>query len=257
MHDLRDVSDDYGTALSHSLKTHSIRKHDIARTNYFDISQIELFNPILNCLQLKKQMSKLRGEFGQLFREMGMSEFAAICEGVSAGDQNAIDRLCREYGNALRRVAKRRIDQLGLETQLEPDDLFNSAIGAIFLDPGVLADMDPLQIYTYLEQTIKRKAIDKRRRMNARKRGSGRQAKQIDLSTVADYRSTAADEVAMAEQIHLTRAKLTSVERKICMYRADNFSWQEIGDLLQISPAAAQKRYERALNRAKEELHEG
>lgn len=183
-----------------------------------------------------------------------MSDFAALCARIGDGDQAAVELLCNEYGNALRRVARRRIRQLNLERQVEPDDLFDSVFRVICIDPSVLENMDPLQIYTYLEQMIKHKAIDAVRRSNARKRGSGRSRQAMDLRAVADHRLAESDRIALEEQIHLTRANLTSDERKICMYRADKFSWQEIAELMNITAAAAQKRYERALNRVKKEL---
>jgi len=49
---------------------------------------------------------------------------------------------------------------------------------------------------------------------------------------------------------------LSSLERKICLYRVDKYSWEEIGELLEISAAAAQKRYERALKRVSRKLQE-
>lgn len=112
-------------------------------------------------------------------------------------------------------------------------------------------------MYAYLEQMTKHKAIDTHRRRAAKKRGNGAAAGRVDLDDVADRESSFADDFALEEEIHLTSAKLTRTERKICMYRVDKYSWTEIGELLGISASAAQKQYERALKRVLRERQSG
>ncbi|MDA1054566.1 MAG: ECF-type sigma factor [Planctomycetota bacterium] len=182
-----------------------------------------------------------------------MSEFKRVHAAARAGDQQAIDRWYRDYGPALKLVAKRQLRELHLQRVLEPDDILDSVFGILCLDPSRLDDMDPWQVYAYFEQLVNYKAITAHRRRTAQKRGNGTKATAIDLNSVPSRSPDVSDELALHEDIHLTYATLSSVERKICMHRADKNSWQEIGELLEMSAAAARKQYERVVRRVRRE----
>lgn len=183
-----------------------------------------------------------------------MSEFERVRAAARAGDQKAIEQWYREYGPALRLVAKRKLKELHLPSILEPDDILDSAFGMLCVDPSRLDDMDPWQVYAYLEQMINRTAITAHRRRAAQKRGNGTTATTLDLESVSGRDAEAADEAALNEELHLAYARMTGVERKICMYRVDQYSWEKIGEFMDMSAAAAQKRYERAVTRVSREL---
>ncbi len=182
-----------------------------------------------------------------------MSEFMQVSEVAKTRDPQAIAiaiaRWYRDFGPALRLVAKRCLRSLHLEMELDPDDVLNSAFLTLCRRPNSLYDIEPGKVYTYLKQMVKHHAIGLYRRRMARKRGHGNQRQSIDLDRVCGHNTDIVDEAILREEMQLAREKLGSLDQKICNCRADGLEWSKIGQLTGTSASAARKRYERALRR--------
>lgn len=140
--------------------------------------------------------------------------------------------------------------------ELEPDDVLDSVFRVLCVNPSRLDDMDPFQVYAYVKQMIKHKVISAQRRRTRLKRGNGFKRMTVDLNGVQSCTLDVTDEVAINEEVILAKQGLSPEERMICQYRSDNFSWEQIGELMEMSSPAARKRYERALTRTSTRDHQ-
>lgn len=169
---------------------------------------------------------------------------------IQQGNREALDEFVRAYGDHIRRAAKRRLLQLGLEEEIEPDEILNSTILELCRSSDRIEAIELEELWLYVDRVVRSKATEAWRRKNARKRGGGWRAYHgRDERELPDPRPQAADDIELNETIGRTYDELTGDERMISMFRRSGWSWEEIATRLCSTADAVRKRWERAVAR--------
>jgi RNA polymerase sigma-70 factor, ECF subfamily len=177
---------------------------------------------------------------------------------AQAGDPRAFDRLFARYRDALHAFVDLHLDPR-VRARVDPSDVVQETQLDTF---GRLDDFlrrRPMPFRVWLRKTAYERLLKVRRFHRAARRAVGREAPQPDRSSLLLARQFLAAgpspsqqlaEEEVARRVRAALDRLDEVDREVLLMRnLEGLSYQEVGCLLDVEPAAARKRYGRALLR--------
>ncbi len=174
------------------------------------------------------------------------------------GDAGAFDRLFGRHREGLRRVVARRLDR-SLRGRLDPSDVVQEAQMEALKRLSDYLGRRPMPFRDWLFRTAVQRLFKLRRHALAARRDVGREQSLPASGSTPGARprlghgTTPSQQLAERERsARLTRLlkKLSDADRTILELRViEDLPYEEVGRRLEIEPAAARKRYGRALLR--------
>ena len=192
-------------------------------------------------------------------------ETESLLRRIEHGDGAAVDRLLRLYRPYLKRVIELRLDP-ELRTRLEPSDVVQETHMVAARRMHDFLRRRPTSFRLWLRRKAIEQLVDLRRRhLGAQKRSIRGEVGLSQASSLALIRhlassspSRAAQRKELAEQVRQAIEHLSDLDREILLLRhVEELSNAEVAELLQIEPAAASKRYGRAVRRLCVQLGNG
>jgi len=186
-------------------------------------------------------------------------ETRGLLEKAGAGDRRAFDRLLARHRHDLRQFVELRIDPR-LRARLDPSDVVQETqLEVVRRLPDFLA-RQPMPFHVWLRKTAyERLLMARRQHIGASQRSVGREVPLPDRSSlllaqrILPRGSTPSQRLGrreLAQRVHHALAQLPEADREILVMRSlEERSYEEIGCILDIYPAAARKRHGRALIR--------
>jgi RNA polymerase sigma-70 factor, ECF subfamily len=177
---------------------------------------------------------------------------------VEAGDPRAFDELLARHRPSLYRVVVRRLGS-SLRGRMDPSDVVQEAQIDAINRLAEYFERRPMPFRAWLLRTAAQRLLKLRRHATAARRDVGRERPLPEGDSSGASRSIAAvgptpsQQLAardLASRLHTVLDRLPEADRAILRMRAlDGLSYEEAGARLEIDPAAARKRYGRALLR--------
>jgi RNA polymerase sigma-70 factor (ECF subfamily) len=176
------------------------------------------------------------------------------------GDAGAFDRLLGRHREGLRRVVARRLDR-SLRGRLDPSDVVQEAQMEALKRLSDYLGRRPMPFRDWLFRTAVQRLFKLRRHALAARRDVGREQSLPASGAATGFRprprlghgTTPSQQLAERERsARLSRLlkELSDADRTILELRAiEGLPYEEVGRRLEIEPAAARKRYGRALLR--------
>lgn len=190
-----------------------------------------------------------------------------LLELARQGDPDAFEQLFARYRSYLRRVVELRIDPR-LRLRLDPSDVVQDAQLEAFRRLADYLERQPMPFRLWLHKTVSEKLSRLRRdHVETARRSVEREVGLSDESSLTLFGglgvcgSTPSHRVSreeLARQVRRAMARLSEADQEILLMRTfDELSFEEAACLLAIEPAAARKRYGRALVRMQQALADG
>jgi RNA polymerase sigma-70 factor (ECF subfamily) len=186
-----------------------------------------------------------------------------LLERARHGDRQAFERLFAQYRAYLLRVVELRIDPR-LRLRLDPSDVVQDAQLEAFRRLADYLERRPMPFRLWLHKTVaeglarlRRDHVEAARRSVEREVGPADEAALMRLTGGSTpSRRVSRDE--LARRVRQALARLSEADQEVLLMRTfDGLSFDEVGCLLGIEPAAARKRYGRALVRLQQLLADG
>jgi RNA polymerase sigma-70 factor (ECF subfamily) len=187
-------------------------------------------------------------------------EIADLLRRARQGEQAAFDELFARHRQAVRRGIALRLDRR-LAARVDVSDVEQETyLEAARRLPAYLERPD-MPFHLWLHWLAREQVLTAHRRhLAADRRSVGREAPPLPVDSSASFvcalvgkgpsPSQAAAATEMAERLRLALGQLDEDERSILLWRHfEQLTNREIAQILHISPAAANKRYVRALER--------
>jgi RNA polymerase sigma-70 factor, ECF subfamily len=175
---------------------------------------------------------------------------------VRAGDRQAFDRLFARHRVGLRRFVDLRLDPR-VRARVDPSDVVQETQLEAVRRLADYLDRRPMPFHVWLRKTAHDRLLMARRRHLAARRAVGREVRLPDRSSLLlAERLVAAgatpsqqlDRRELVPRVRRAVAALPEADAEILLMRDyEDLSYQEIAAILDIEPAAARKRYGRAL----------
>jgi RNA polymerase sigma-70 factor (ECF subfamily) len=192
------------------------------------------------------------------------TETRDLLEQVRAGDQKALERLLALYRRRLHAFVAARLDAQ-LRARLDPSDLVQETQLRIAARIHDYLEQPPMPFHLWARKLAYDRLLNARRdHRGAARRSVDREAGWPDRSSLLLARPLIAtgpspsQQLAAreyAERVSRAVAELSESDREILLMRhAEELLYEEIGCLLEVEPAAARKRYGRALLRLRQVL---
>jgi RNA polymerase sigma-70 factor (ECF subfamily) len=194
--------------------------------------------------------------------EAAMTEH--LLERIRAGDREAFDRLFARHRPYLRKVVALRLPA-ALRARVDPSDVVQEAQLEAFRRLPDYLRRRPMGLRLWLRKTAcERLEMARRFHLGAARRAAGREAALPEESSLQLARRllapgpTPSQQAAGRERARRVReavAGLPEADREVLVLRnLEELSNAEVAELLGIDPAAASRRYGRALLRLREVL---
>jgi RNA polymerase sigma-70 factor (ECF subfamily) len=195
------------------------------------------------------------------------AETCNLLEQARAGDRQAVDRLFARHQAGLRQFVELRLDPR-IRARVDPSDVVQEAQLEALRRLEDYLQRRPMPFRVWLRKTAyERLLMARRQHLGAARRAVGREVPLPDRSSLLLARrflpagSTPSQQLQRRELVRRVRqalAQLPDADREILLMRDfEELSYQEAGFILGIEPAAARKRYGRALLRLHKLLSEG
>jgi len=196
-------------------------------------------------------------------------EIAGLLERLAEGDQHALAELFQHYREPLRRMIEMRLDHR-LNGRLSPSDVLQEAYIDALKRVSHYFDKPDLSFFGWLRLIVGQRLVDvHREHLGAKRRDASQElslgdgAAPLDSSLCLAARlaghltspSQAAARDETSDLLEEALDRLDPLDREVLALRHfEELSNHEVADILGIQPAAASKRYVRALARLKETL---
>jgi RNA polymerase sigma-70 factor, ECF subfamily len=188
----------------------------------------------------------------------------ALLDQVRGGDRGALERLLECYRPAMLELVDVRLDQR-LRSRLDPSDVVQEAQLEVMQRMNDFLDRRPMPFHLWVRKTAYKRVLNARRDHGRRaKRSVDRELPLPDRSSMLVARplvksgpspSQQAEAREFAGRVGRAVGGLGEADREVLTMRhAETLSYDEIACLLEIDPAAARKRYGRALIRLQKAL---
>lgn len=195
------------------------------------------------------------------------AETLRLLEQVRAGDRHALDRLLTGYRTYLRTAVELRLDRT-LRARLDPSDVVQEAQLEVARRIDDYLRREPMPFHLWLRQTAYQNMLRLRRQhVEADRRSVTCELPLPDGSSAAFARqllgagpspSEQLCEQELARRLREAVAELPETDREILLMRNfEGLSNQEAAQVLGLEPAAASRRYGRAILRLRKVLQAG
>jgi RNA polymerase sigma-70 factor, ECF subfamily len=191
------------------------------------------------------------------------TETVRLLDRVAAGDKAALDDLLARHRDSLRALVEVRLDP-AVRARVDPSDVVQEALADAARRLPDYLKRRPMPFHLWAKKAAYERTLKARRTHRAERRDVGREAARSDHSSVAlahslicrrPTPSQAAEGSEAAQRVARALDDLAEADREILLLRqVDDLSYEEIGPLLDIDPAAARQRYGRALIRLERAL---
>jgi RNA polymerase sigma-70 factor (ECF subfamily) len=192
------------------------------------------------------------------------AETCALLERVAQGDGRALGRLLERHRPGLRDFVEARLDPR-LRARLDPSDVVQEAQWEVARRIDDFLRRRPMPFHLWVRKTAFQRLLNLRRdnRLRARRsvdrevawpeRSSLLLARPLLAAGPSPSQQLAARE--FADRVARAVAELPEADREVLLMRhAEQLPYEEIACLLEVEPAAARKRYGRALIRLQKVL---
>lgn len=187
------------------------------------------------------------------------AELHDLLHEARAGNAEAFEQLFQRHRDTLRQIVALRMDPR-LSSRVDASDIIQDAHAVAIERFADYLERQPVSFHVWLRQIVQDQLLTAyRRHMRADRRTVHREIPLPEQSSLAlaeqltEHGPTASQQVARAEQIRRVRValgQLVDEDREILLLRHfEQLSHKEIGYILHLEPAAARKRYGRALIR--------
>jgi RNA polymerase sigma-70 factor (ECF subfamily) len=179
---------------------------------------------------------------------------------AQAGDARAFEELFAQNRAAIHSAVVQRLGRT-LRGRIDPSDVVQDAQLEVVERMADYVVRRPMPFRSWLLRTAIQRLLKLRRHALASRRDLGRERRFVDgdhssveqIAAVAAAAPTPSQEAAsrdLASRLHSVLERLSAADRAILGMRAfEGLSYDEAGSRLEIDPAAARKRYGRALLR--------
>ncbi len=188
-------------------------------------------------------------------------ETRRLLEQAHGGDQAAFEEIFRRHRDRLRRAIALRMDRR-VAARVDASDVLQEAYLEAFRRLPTYLEQKPMPFYLWLCWIVREKVLAlHRRHLGADKRAVTHEAPLLPADSSATFVSAviaghepspsqALARAELAERLRLALGQLDADERDLILWRHfEQLSARDIAQLLQISEAAASKRYIRAVER--------
>jgi len=194
------------------------------------------------------------------------SETERMLQQLGAGNEEAFEQLFDRHRSALRHFVALRLDPR-LRQRVDPSDVVQETQLEAFRRLPDYLERRPMPFRLWLRKTAYERLLKvHRHHAETARRAVAREVALPDDSSLQLAQqleatgSTPSEHLAREELIRRVRqavARLPDIDREILfMHYFEGQSYQDVSCVLEIDPAAARKRYGRALLRLRELLHE-
>jgi RNA polymerase sigma-70 factor (ECF subfamily) len=195
------------------------------------------------------------------------AETQRLLEEVRTGNAKAFDQLLTRHRPYLQQLVELRMDPL-LRPRLDPSDVVQEAQLEAARRLESYLDASPLPFRLWLRQLAQDRLLMMRRRhVKAARRSVSQEVSLPDRSSLVlaqrllsggSTPSQRASQEELAQRVRQAVAQLPDADREVLLMRTfEGLSFEEVGYLLGIEPAAARKRHGRALLRLHKILSDG
>jgi RNA polymerase sigma-70 factor (ECF subfamily) len=192
------------------------------------------------------------------------AETDALLEAVRRGDRQALDRLLTRHRGELRAFVEMRLDPR-LAARVDPSDVVQEAQVEIVRRLDDFLRRRPMPFRLWARKTAHERLLDlHRHHIHRARRSVRREAALPERSSLLLVRpllrngSTPSQRLQareLAERVSAIVGQLSEADREVLLLRhAEGMPFEEIACLLGIEPAAARKRFGRALIRLQRKL---
>ncbi len=198
------------------------------------------------------------------YPEPDSTQTGHLLERATAGERGAFDELFARHRPVLRRFIDLRLDAR-LRSRVDPSDIVQETQLDAFRRMKDYLARRPMPFHLWLRKTAKERLLKVRRRhLKVSMRTLDREVQIPDASSLMLAQQLVALDCSPSQQLsqqevarRVTEAvgQLADIDREVLMLRTfEQLSYQAIAYLLDIEPAAARKRYGRALLRLRSAL---
>jgi RNA polymerase sigma-70 factor (ECF subfamily) len=194
------------------------------------------------------------------------AEEMRLLQQAVAGDQQAFKQLVERYRPGLRAFIEVRLSA-DVRARVDPSDVIQETQLEAFVRLGDFLQRHPMPFHVWLRKTAYERLLKVRRRHLAAQRSVNREVALPDQSSVLLAERLQANEPGplqrasqeeLAARVHAALAELPEVDREILVMRhVEEMPYEQIGQVLDLEPATARKRYGRALLRLRKTLFPG
>jgi RNA polymerase sigma-70 factor (ECF subfamily) len=192
------------------------------------------------------------------------TETHGLLDQIARGDKPALERLLEGYRPGLHAFVEARLDPR-LRARLDPSDVVQEALLEVVRRMDDFLRRRPMPFHLWVRKTTYERLLNLHRdHLQRARRSVDREVALPDRSSLllaqpllaggpSPSQDLAAREVA--DRVARAVAQLSEADREILLMRhAEELPYEEIAGLLEIEPAAARKRYGRALLRLQKVL---
>jgi RNA polymerase sigma-70 factor (ECF subfamily) len=194
------------------------------------------------------------------------AETCALLEQARQGDRAAVDRLLTRHRPDLEAFVEARLDPR-LRARLDPSDVVQDAQLEVLRRLDDFLERRPMPFHLWVRKTAYQRLLNLRRDHRTRARRSvDREVPLPERSSLLLVRplvnsgpspSRQAEAREFAERVGRAVRELAEADREVLLMRhVEDLSYEEIACLLDVTAAAARKRYGRALIRLQKVLAE-
>jgi RNA polymerase sigma-70 factor (ECF subfamily) len=191
------------------------------------------------------------------------AQTCGLLEQVARGDRRALDRLLEHYGPGLHAFVEARFDPK-LRARLDPSDVVQEAQLEVVRRMDDFLRRRPMPFHLWVRKTTYERLLNVIRDQKRARRSVEREVALPDRSSLLLARPLLAGGPSPSQQMAAREfadrvaravAQLAEADREILLMRhAEELPYEEIACLLEVEPAAARKRYGRALIRLQKVL---
>jgi DNA-directed RNA polymerase specialized sigma24 family protein len=176
-----------------------------------------------------------------------LTPFQQLLNRLRVGDNSAAGQLYVEYAPHLRLVIKRRLVQRGLQWATEPDDVLDSVFRTLFCHGSLSPVENEQHLVQLLEQAVDRYTLRVLRKLTAGCRDFRRESHDLVVTAPPSH-----NPCEDGDLLGTAWDSLSAKERLICTLHRADYSWDEIGERLAMTAAAARKAFQRTEARVRE-----
>ena len=186
------------------------------------------------------------------------AETCGLLTRVGRGDRQALDLLLARHRADLRAFVEVRLDAR-LAARLDPSDIVQEAQLEVVRRMDDFLERRPMPFHLWVRKTAYARLLDLRRHHRRARRSVEREAALPDRSSLLLARPLLArgpsasqqlESRELAERVARAVDGLSEADREVLLMRhGEGLAFEEIACLLEIEPAAARKRFGRALLR--------